>query len=302
MPKSERLKRFFKTCDYTLVGLVMLLCVIGLIVIAVSMSAFMTTRSASGGVSDVSGIQQQAAYAMRLIGGQLRESGSLYLNLNPTGNGAAADPLVKVAFESSARGTSGTGSLSFDAHDYPALLSGGDSPKKTLTSGFRRYTESVYGPLGTSATRVAGVNCIGTDGGAGNQLIQSVFTFDAANFRLLCSGDNGTTNQPIINNVANFQVRYLVQNAATAAAGTSQIQYKNAADVGTDWGTVRGVEVCLVLFGTERVNMPTDSAYTDCDGTAIKMNDPDSPLSGARAGRMHVLFRNVFELRSLGQV
>ena len=43
---------------------------IGLLVVAVATGALMVSRGVTGSVSDASNIQQQAAYAMRLIGGQ----------------------------------------------------------------------------------------------------------------------------------------------------------------------------------------------------------------------------------------
>ena len=59
---------------------------------------------------------------------------------------------------------------------------------------------------------------------------------------------------------------------------------------------MQGVEVCLVLYGSEAVDMPSGSTYTDCDGSARDM----STLTGVRARRMHMVFRNVFQLRSQG--
>jgi type IV pilus assembly protein PilW len=56
---------------------------IGLLVVAVAMGALMVSRGVSGTVSDASSIQQQAAFAMRTIGLQLRQAGSLRLNLDP---------------------------------------------------------------------------------------------------------------------------------------------------------------------------------------------------------------------------
>ena len=50
---------------------------IGLLTVAVAMGALMVSRGISGTVSDASTIQQQAAYAMRVIGLQLRQAGSL---------------------------------------------------------------------------------------------------------------------------------------------------------------------------------------------------------------------------------
>ena len=51
-----------------------------------------------------------------------------------------------------------------------------------------------------------------------------------------------------------------------------------------------------MLYGAEAIDLPSGSNYTDCDGTAVDM----STLTGARAKRMHMVFRNIFQLRSQG--
>ena len=94
--------------------------------------------------------------------------------------------------------------------------------------------------------------------------------------------------------MAQFQVRYIIQDNS---AGPSKINITNAAGVGR-WGRVQAVEVCMVLYGNETVDMPDGSSYTDCAGDTVNM----TTLSGARARRMHLLFRNVFQLRSQGLV
>jgi type IV pilus assembly protein PilW len=73
----------------------------------------------------------------------------------------------------------------------------------------------------------------------------------------------------------------------------------DATGVTNNWPQVQAVEVCVVLFGNERIDLPAGSTYTDCDGsTSVDM----SMLSGIRAKRMHIAFRNVFQLRSQGIV
>jgi len=278
---------------------------IGLLVVAVAMAALVVSRGISGTVSDASDIQQQSAYALRLLGSQLREAASMRLNIPldavaPAGGAApnfSPDPMALVAFETK----SGAG-VSGDLHTFdtttPAglvvLLSGTDT---TLTAGFARDQVSVFGSA--SPTTMA-VNCIGgpadTAANAAVMVVQSAFAV-AVNGKgvpeLRCSG-NGAAPQPVIQNVANFQVRYLVQN--TAAPGNPQIQYLNAPAI-SDWSQVQGVEVCLVLYGKEAIGMPAGSTYTDCDGiTPVDM----TTLPGARRGRMHLVFRNVFQLRSMG--
>lgn len=262
---------------------------IGLLTIAVAMGALMVSRGISGTVSDASNIQQQAAYAMRVMGLQLRQAGSLRLNLNPGTTSAAEPYLAAVAFETTIVPPVSKPLEGFDpAKD---TLSGTATPV-TLTMGFRRYTEPVF----TAASeQVLSRNCVGGPADASTDArLESIF--DLNNNALRCNG-NGQT-QPIIDNVANFQVRYLLQDNTTTP-GTSTIKSVDAAGVGiADWTKVQAVEVCLVLYGSEAVDLPTGSNYTDCDGTAVDM----STLTGTRARRMHVPFRNTFQLRSQGLV
>lgn len=263
--------------------------VIGLLTIAVAMGALMVSRGVSGTVSDASVIQQQAAYAMRVIGMQLRQAGSLRLNLNP-GNSTAAEPyLAAVAFETIIPPASGP----LESFDPAQNTINGTASPVSLTVGFRRYTEAVF----TSSTEQSlSRNCLGGPEDAPtttDQRLESVFTLSGSELR--CNG-NGVGAQPIAQNVANFQVRYLLQDNTTSP-GISTIKSVDASGV-TNWAQVQAVEVCLVLHGSESIDMPAGSNYTDCDGTTVDM----SALTGARARRMHVPFRNTFQLRSQGLV
>jgi type IV pilus assembly protein PilW len=259
---------------------------IGLLVVAVAMSALMVSRGVSGTVSDVSGIQQQAAYAMRVIGLQLRQAGSLYLNPNPNPTAAAAgsEYLAAVAFETM---VPASGAIKgFDpATDTLSSASG------ALIVGYRRYKDPVF--TDTTAQSLAR-NCLGgPTNTSGDQRVENIFQLNGSEVQ--CGG-NSAAAQPIVQNVANFQLRYLMQDI-TSTPGTPTIKSVTAAAVGTEWNKVQGVEVCLVLYGSEPIDMPAGSSYTDCDGTtAVNM----TTLIGARARRMHMVFRNVFQLRSQG--
>ena len=80
---------------------------------------------------------------------------------------------------------------------------------------------------------------------------------------------------------------------------TTTVEYDRdlpAAATDPTWRRVQGVQVCLVLYGSEPVDMPAGSSYTDCAGTSINM----TPLTGERKNRMHLLFRNTYQLRSQG--
>lgn len=262
---------------------------IGLLVVAVVMGAMMVSRGISGTVSDASELQQQAAYALRVIGQQVRQAGSLYLNPNPAGAAAENARAAAVAFETTAPAAGSD--LGFN----PATdtLGGADT---TLSVGYRRYKEPVYG---SAADQALSRNCLGGPADTSGDLrVEN-------NFALVVSGDkrelhcggNGAASQAIIQNVADFQVRYLLQD--NSAPGDPKLRYVDAATVGTEWGKVQAVQVCLVLYGNEPIDMPAGSSYLGCDGTtAVDM----TTLTGARAKRMHIAFRSVFQLRSQGLV
>ncbi|MDL5035294.1 PilW family protein [Comamonas sp. Y6] len=277
---------------------------IGLLVVAVASGALMVSRSVSGTVSDASSIQQQATYAMRVIGQQLRQAGSLYLNPQPNPAEAGADAATLAAsvvvFEATAGDTSKSAADDLLSTSPPldyinpatSTLLGSSSPDK-LAVGYRRYKEAVYG---SSTEQTLLRNCLGSPSDDAKNDAQvkilSVFERNDKN-ELQCTG-NGTV-QPLARNVANFQVRYLLQD--NSVPGATKIQYVAASKVGTasDWGKVQAAEVCLVLYGDEAIDLPADSAYTGCDGSSVNI-----PTTGAEARRMHITFRNVFQLRSQG--
>ena len=267
---------------------------IGLLVVAVAMGALMVSRGISGTVSDASGIQQQGAYILRVLSQQLRQTGSLYLNPDPAG-GTSTDVLSPVAFEIKADAV-GSGN-SFVQEES---LTGAGT---TVTTAFRRYQDNVFvadnATSSTIGTDFLARNCVGAPGNSStDQRVESIFTFDSTKNELQCGG-NGTAAQPIAQNVAQFQVTYMMQT--TDAAGNTTVQYVKGSDMpaaATDpkWRRVQGVQVCLVLYGSEPVDMPAGSSYTDCAGTSVNM----TTLTGERKNRMHLLFRNTYQLRSQG--
>lgn len=256
--------------------------VIGLLVVAAAMGTMMVSRGISGTVSDASNIQQQAAYAMRTIGLQLRQAGSLRLDLNPTGE-TQDIASAAVGFEHQ--------SGDFDARKN--IVRGIDEPTGAefkLTTGYRNYKEALHNKtVDESQVR----DCLGQQ--PNETLIESNFVLKTATNELYCGGFQ-TAAQPVVEKVANFQVRYLMQEITTA--GDPKIKYATASTIGEKWGRVQAVEVCLVLYGNESIDMPAGSSYTDCDGSKVDM----TKLTGERARRMHLTFRNVFQLRSQGLI
>lgn len=242
---------------------------VGLLVVAVATVSLLGSRSVTGAVSDISGIQQQAAYVMRTFGTQLRQAGSLYLDLGLDADGegeitSATAFQLRGNSEQAITEAEGTGAITIQY------------------TGYEEPTFANAGPISR--------NCLGAPGSipAGTTAsIESIFTLNGTDLR--CN------DQPIAQNVAAFQVRYLLQ-------GTDQddpsMLYTNREGV-ADWNRVQGVEVCLVLFGTERIDVPAGGvSYTGCDGNAVDI----TTLEGNRTNRMHYVFRNVFQLRSQGLI
>lgn len=250
---------------------------IGLLTIAVAIGALLVSRGVSSTVSDATGLQEQASYAFRIIGQQLRQAGSIRLDL--ASNKADGTPIVAedvVAFETV-----------FDSQNN--TVNGTDSPP-ALTLGAQAFNEPSFvdatNPqlirdcLRQKATLVAGT---------GN--VQSRFTL--AGGQLMCQGSGGGGAQPIIRNVADFRITYLIQEGAFTGAPT--IRRVNATVASADWTRVFGVEVCLDLVGDERIDTQgaaaADAQYTNCAGNLT-----------AYGGRTHLVFRNVYQLRGQGRV
>lgn len=280
-PQPFRLKGLQPQKGLTLIEL-MVGIALGLLVVAVATAALMGIRSVTGTVSDVTGIQQQAAYVMRTFGTQLRQAGSLYLDLGLDSNGDG-DISSDTAFHLSTdraifEDDAGNVSVSFTGYKEPTFF-----PYNGPISLF-----PYNGPISRNCLGApAADNITGT-----TETVESIFTLVGNSLR--CGG-NGAASQAIADNVAEFQVRYLLQGTTSA---NPTMLYTDAAGVNDNWGQVQGVEVCLVLFGAERIDLPAGTSYTGCNGSAVNI----TTLAEPRTNRMHYVFRNVFQLRSQGLI
>lgn len=231
---------------------------IGLLVIGVATGALMASRGISGTVSDATTMQQQAAYAMRVIGQQLRQAGSLYLEMTPAGYDNAVVFLLRdgdILEEHAA--DKFTSSFSSDATDLSKHCLGGPATSQV------------------------------------NDPIKSAFALNADTNSLRCN------DQPILGNVADFQVRYLVQK--DAVTGATNITYT---DNPGENDQIQGVEICLVLYGTETINLPDGASYQGCgrEANGSPQSVDMTTLPAPRTNRLHLAFRNVFQLRSQGEL
>ena len=246
LPPSARRRQAGVSLIELLVGMAL-----GLMVILAAVGALFISRNATTAVSDVSQLQQQASYALRTMGLQLRQAGSLELSALP----GAADTFTFTDFTGTVVGNGGD----------PGTLATGSQASLTLATGQR--------------------DCVGnTPGtGAGPAVISSTFSLNGKN-ELVCKGISQKAGaQPLIGNVADFQLFYRVNLGTTDAP---QMQRVAAADMATaQWARVTAIEVCLDMRGSEA--MPdAGGTYADCRG--------GTPPLGQRT---HLVFRNVFALR-----
>ena len=243
--------------------------VIGLLTVGVGIGALMVSRGVSSTVSDASQMQQQAAYAFRVIGQQLRQAG-----------GVAIDPTTgvtdNVQFLPLAVGTT----LPVSGKETPA------SGEYKLSVAYQNFVEPISPPSGS--TPVDGYlmrDCLGENPGIATfPLITSQFKLDA-NKNLVCAGSGAA--QPLISGVTDFQVAYLQQFLNVAKQ--PQFRYAPAtALLAADWGNIYAVEVCLELEGSEVIDT-AGGTYTKCDGS-----------SASRGNRLRMVFRNIFNIRNHG--
>lgn len=255
---------------------------IGLITVGVALSALMVSRSVSATVSESTQMQQQAAYVFRVIGQQVRQAGSVKLNLAFSKDATETiDAADLVAFE--------TG---FDREADTIL--GNDSPdtgEYQLQLGYQNYKEPTFT---NSVAQSQFRDCLGQQPSA--DTIQNGFILDKTTGELMCAGSDDKA-QPLMSKVADFQVRYLVQGDTGTGAPT--IKYSTATEVeaggvGNQWPTVLGVEVCLELEGDETIDT-VGATYRDC---SWKSGDAEK----SRGNKLRMVFRNTYQLRSQGSV
>lgn len=280
---------------------------IGLMVVAVATTALMSSNRVKSTVVDVGQLQQQASYVFRVLGPQIREAGALKLNL--AANKSYEEPIDAqdvVAF-------SPDGNIYSQNPTTPvavAAVSGMDSPSPTtqysVSLAMPSYQEKSF-PSGSLTPFAA--DCLGQQHKAkfinpdDDLIIKSEFVFDSG--ELFCNGaantaatpTNFTDNrQPILRNVANFQIQYLIQT--DAVGGDPKISYVDAATAAANWNQVFGVEVCLALYGEERMDLPAGTSYLDCDGATLQ--DITTLADTSRRNRIHKVFRHVYQIRSRG--
>ncbi len=249
---------------------------IGLLVIAVALGAVLVSRQLSSTTSEAARLQQQASYALRIIGQQVRQAGALRLDLaygriEPADSFLTLDPAEPVVFD--ATFVRSTGTL-------------GSSATRPLQTGYAFYKEQLTS--GTSQMR----DCLGSlpTGTA----VQSAFFLErptgAASGELRCAGSRaGEGAQALIADVADFQVRWLRERSVLSEPVVDQV---DAATAAANWPSIQAVEVCIEMVGSEAIDTGS-TTYRPCSWTAGAAETP-------RGNRLRLVYRNTFQLRTQG--
>lgn len=255
---------------------------LGLLVVATAAGALMASRGISGTVSEATTLQQQASYAFRVIGQQIRQAGSMQLDLNPSITQASTEnsniAMMPVAFDP----PDPTGARP-NFNRATSTLSGSTTP--SVTVGYQNYFENTTTATSTSLLR----DCLGQNPATASSgslekspVLSSKFERKASTNELVCTSTGSTSAQPIIGNVTDMQVRYLEQSVNSA-----NMQYRSADDT-SSWSQIYAVEICLELSGTESI--PTsDAKYINCSGTSTSYGN-----------HIKMVFRNTYQIRSQG--
>jgi len=272
--------------------------VIGLLVVAVAMGALMVSRQVGGTVGDVSDIQQQAAYAMRTIGQQVRQAGVVRLVLYRDALGMTEDECqndivcpVALIDESKRRDN--------ELWSLVPVLSDmrykSDNGPRLVFINVRDLEDSEV------EKNVWSANCLGDitkDGGA----VYSHFIFKENMLACASSYSGKSINdeyQPVLRNVADFQTRYLMYDSKALGNGQQKIKYMETGEVHAmnGWNEIQGIEICLTLFGKERIAIPEGATYQGCSGP----KEYNAITDNERRDRLHLTFRSVFQLRGQGK-
>ena len=246
---------------------------IGLLTVAVAVGALMVSRSVSGTVSEASQLQQQASYAFRVIGQQLRQAGSRQLD-------PVTPPDVHAKF--------------YAPNNVPVVfsgimpISGKDAPSTSefaLEVNYQNIKELTVLEPTTGEYQIR--NCLQQKAEAASNplpMVSNKFKRNATDETLVCAGTGAS--QPIIQNVKDFTIQYLTQVTDGDLSAAPTYQYVNATTAGSNWLKVYAVQICLELEGTERIDT-AGAKYKKCDGTEVDRGD-----------KLRMVFRNTYHIRN----
>lgn len=232
---------------------------LGVMVMAAALGTLLMSRAVTSTTGEVASLQQDAAYALTVMGRLIRQAGAL-------------EPVQESPF-------AGLPMLAFEDRAVPIVTGrqGGGNESDSLTVATQ------------SGSRVGvNVDCFGNTVSA--REFSAVFAVNDSQ-QLTCQtvvdGKALAAAQPLVTNVSKLQVRYRI--AQRDAAGRDSLLMASEPPPGSTLvGAPRvvAVELCLEMEGSERLQGVVGS-WTNCAGESVELQQ-----------RLRRVFRNVFYLRS----
>lgn len=246
---------------------------IGLLVSLAAISTVVLTRTSGNTVADSSLMISQGNNAIRMLSFHIRQAGALEI--------AAVNPALPLA------------ERQYTFSDLYSTITAADTAVQGTEGGGVNPDQLVvsYQNRGGAVTR----DCLGANVDATATPARVQNTFRVVGTNLMCLGSGNAQEQPVAENVEDFQVFYWVQTGTGATA----TQIRRTADqviAAGGWNSavavVVAVEVCLQLRG-EQTGHPivAGSTFANCQGATT-----------AQDGRMHQMFRNTFYMRNQGDL
>ncbi len=261
---------------------------IGLLITAVALGSMLISQSISTTTSESTALQQDASNALRIIGLQIRQAGSVALNLQPDISAPMETEALRPVIFEHLLGIPTDPSSPINPVASPLVVkSTGDS----IQINYENFTEYLHRKSsGASNNGNASQlkDCLGQNQ-SNHSLSKTISsTFFLRDSQLMCTGVAGTP-QPVISNVKNFSVRLLL---SPSTGTTSQSQYATPQSFRSgvfDWKDARAVEICLELESPNLRVTDIGMQYQKCNGQRQAQRD-----------RLIVVARQIFNIRSHG--
>lgn len=233
LPHSYRARQRGVSLIELLVGLS-----IGLLVIGAAIGTLVMSRGAASATSDISQLQQQGSFALRVIGFQLRQAGAIEL----------------------VESTSTSGAYGFN-DPVEAMVGGANGAAGASDTLIVRYQPA------TLATQRR--DCLGDSIPASTITVPATFAVNTKG-ELVCIGVGKSGAQPVIGNVNDFQVAYRVNIGTTDAPAFRRLTANQMTST-EHWKRVKAIEVCLDLKGSDPLP-DGGGTFTDCQGTDVTLD------------------------------
>ena len=270
-----------------LVGLV-----IGLLIVAIALTSLQVSQFVSTTVSESVSLRQDANTALRIIGLQIRQTGSIALNIQAAlGNGLEPEAMRPVIFEPvlNSDGKASAVNESLSAVGSPSVSKWIGN---ALQIQYENFIESLLADSAKPSMDSAFRDCLGQN--KSNRSLSSIMTstFFLREGNLMCTGVAGTP-QPLIANVKDFAIRLLREIPAELSGGEPQFQYATPASLNANaaqWQSVSAVEICLELEAPAMKAPDVGVEYQPCNGQ-----------TKSKGSKLIVLAKQLFHIRSHGK-